>query len=226
MLLLCCGAVCGGGVREGTMLLAQLSASFQSLPPLPTSKLGPSDADSWVCGFVYILGPRWSNELSCEAGSFSHHCNTHRFLQPEVWGLYIPMLGPWVAWFFSLPSWSSQFLHMQMWDCLVGQLLPCWASSLLRLLVSTTPTSLNACFFINSLVVGLPYSSILWQFWLFFVFKFVVVFFLVVWGGKAYLPMPLSWPEVEFSIYGPVGNYWKSCISDITGGFLNGPHLF
>ena len=29
------------------MPLAQLSASFQSLPPLPTSKLGPSGADSW-----------------------------------------------------------------------------------------------------------------------------------------------------------------------------------
>ena len=39
------------------MLLAQLSASFQSLPLLPTSKLGPSGANSPVGGFVYILGP-------------------------------------------------------------------------------------------------------------------------------------------------------------------------
>ena len=34
------------------MPLALLSAGFQSLPPLPTSKLGPSGADSlgrWVC---------------------------------------------------------------------------------------------------------------------------------------------------------------------------------
>ena len=36
----------GGEVREGTMSLAQLSAGFQSLPLLPTSKLGPSGADS------------------------------------------------------------------------------------------------------------------------------------------------------------------------------------
>ena len=50
-------------------------------------------------------------------------------------------------------------------------------------------TSLNECFFFSSLVVGLPYSLIFWQFWLFFVFKFVVVL-LVVWGGKVYLPMP------------------------------------
>ena len=55
--LLCCDAVCGGGVREGTMQLAQLLAGFQSLPPLPTSKVGPSGTDSQVGGFVYILGP-------------------------------------------------------------------------------------------------------------------------------------------------------------------------
>ena len=30
---------------------------FQSLPLLPTSKIGPSDADSQVVGLVYILGP-------------------------------------------------------------------------------------------------------------------------------------------------------------------------
>ena len=54
---LCCGAVCGGGVWKGTMPLAELWASFQSLPLLHTSKLGPSGADSWVGGFVYILGP-------------------------------------------------------------------------------------------------------------------------------------------------------------------------
>ena len=39
------------------MPLAQLSASFQPLFPLPISKLGPSGADSQVGGFVYILGP-------------------------------------------------------------------------------------------------------------------------------------------------------------------------
>ena len=39
------------------MPLARILASFQSLSLLPTSKLGPSGADSWVGGFVYILGP-------------------------------------------------------------------------------------------------------------------------------------------------------------------------
>ena len=33
------------------MPLVPLSASFQSLPPLPTSKLGPPGADSQVGGF-------------------------------------------------------------------------------------------------------------------------------------------------------------------------------
>ena len=43
------------------MPLTQLLASFQSLPPLPTSiptsKLGPSGANSLVGGFLYVLGP-------------------------------------------------------------------------------------------------------------------------------------------------------------------------
>ena len=53
---LLCDAVCGGGVQEGTVVLALLSACFKLLPLLPTIKLGLSGADSWVGGFVYILG--------------------------------------------------------------------------------------------------------------------------------------------------------------------------
>ena len=49
-----------------------------------------------------------------------------------------------------------------------------------QLPISTPPTGLGECFFFNSLVVGLPYSLIFCQFWLFFVFKFVVVLLLVV----------------------------------------------
>ena len=39
------------------MLLAWVSVGFQSLPLLPTRKFDPSGADSWVGGFVYVLGP-------------------------------------------------------------------------------------------------------------------------------------------------------------------------
>ena len=75
------------------------------------------------------------------------------------------------------------------------------AAALLRVLsarlpVSIPPASLDECFLFNSLVVGLPYSSIFCQFWLFFVFKFVVVL-LVVRGGAVCLPTPPSWLEVS-----------------------------
>ena len=77
------------------------------------------------------------------------------------------------------------------------------AAALLRVLstrlpISSPRTSLDECVFFISLVVRLPYSSIFCQFWLFFVFKFVVVFLLVVQGGTVCLPTPPSWPEVSY----------------------------
>ena len=94
--------------------------------------------------------------------------------------LFSPALEPWVVWFLSLPSCLSWFFCMQMWDRLVLQPLPCHESSPPLLPISTPPTGLDECFFFNSLIVGLLFSSIFWQFWLFFVFKFVVVLHLVV----------------------------------------------
>ena len=127
--MLYCDTVCEGGVQDRTVPFAPLSASFQSLPLLPTSKLGPSGADSWVGGLVYNLGPCGSsNKLSCGAGSFSH-CQLN---SPQVYSevrLYFPMLEPWVAQSVSLPSCSSQFICMQMWDRLVRQLQHCRESS-------------------------------------------------------------------------------------------------
>ena len=49
-----CDAVGGGGSEREP---APLSAGFQSLPPLPTSKVGPSGADSPLGGLVHVLGP-------------------------------------------------------------------------------------------------------------------------------------------------------------------------
>ena len=49
-----------------------------------------------------------------------------------------------------------------------------------QLPISNPPNDLHECFFFNSLVVGLPYSSIFWQFWLFFIFKLFVVLLLAV----------------------------------------------
>ena len=69
-----------------------------------------------------------------------------------------------------------------------------------QLSVSSPPTSLDECFFFNSLVVGLPYSLIFCQFWGFFVFKFVLVLLLVVRGSTVCLPTPPSWPKVQISL--------------------------
>ena len=153
------------------MLLAWLSPHFQLLPPVSTNELDPSSGDSrWVglCMFQSPMGP--SNELCCEAGSFSHCCNSHRFLQPEVLRLQVPMLEPWDTWCISLPSCSSQFIHMQIWDHSIHQPLPCVESSSAWLPISASSTSLDECLFCNSLVVGLPYSSVFWKFLLFFHF--------------------------------------------------------
>ena len=61
--------------------------------------------------------------------------------------------------------------------------------SLPWLLISAPPTCLDECFFFNYLVVGLPYSSIFWEFWLvlFLVFKLLVVLLLDVQESKEYL---------------------------------------
>ena len=65
-----------------------------------------------------------SNKVSCEAGSFSCCLNPHKFFQSEVLRLSFPVLEPWVIWSVLLPSCSSWFICMQMWDCLLHQPLP------------------------------------------------------------------------------------------------------
>ena len=157
----------------------------------------------WVglCTFQDPVG--LSNELSCEAGSFCCcHLNPHRYFQLEALRLYFPMLEPWVVWSVSLPRCSSQFIRMWIAQlarsCLshpVLQTPPCHKSSLpsytaLPLLLvwmnvsSLTPWLLDC------------HRLIFCQFWLVFVFKFVVVLLLVVRGGTACLPTPPPWPNV------------------------------
>ena len=79
-----------------------------------------------------------------------------------LWGL---LAAAWPALFHNLPP------H---W---VRQPKPCHKSSAPRLPVSASPTCLDECFFFIYLVVGLPYSSIFCQLWLFFVFKLLLSFF-------------------------------------------------
>ena len=121
---LLCGSVCGEGVREGTMLLAWPSPHFQSLPLLPTSKLGPSGAYSHVCGFMYILGPRWSLYLTLL-------WNLAFLLLPQPAQVFtsrgFEALFPWAGTLDCVAHLSPQlfrFICTQMWDCL-QKLLNC-----------------------------------------------------------------------------------------------------
>ena len=71
---------------------------------------------------LLVLIPEWmgscmfwdpvglSNKLSCEAGSFSHCCNTHRFFQSKALRLYFSKLEPWVVQSVSLLSCSFWFI--------------------------------------------------------------------------------------------------------------------
>ena len=142
------------------MPLAHLSSGFQSLPPLSTSNLGPSSADSQVGGLVYMLRPCCKglpNELSCEAGNFSCCLNPHRFFQSEILRLYFPALEPWIVLSVSLPGLPPgvvppSFLHTNVGPLgplapaastspsLVQQSPPCCKSSLPWLLLSVPPT--------------------------------------------------------------------------------------
>ena len=140
-----------------------------------------------------------SHELSCEGGRFSHCCNPPRFLQSEVFEALFPHTGTWgCAVCFTPQLFLLVYPHTNVGQPSLHAATSTVWSSLLWLPVFAPPSSLNECFFFNSLVVGLPYSSIFWQFWLFFGFKFVVLLFIVL-GGKVYLPTPPSWPEVMYT---------------------------
>ena len=94
-----------------------------------------------------------------------------------LWGL---LAAAWPVPFHSLPP---RWVH---------QPLPCRKSSPPRLSISAPPTSLDECFFFISLVIGLPYSLIFWQFWLFFVFKLLLSFWLCKEAQCVYLHLHLG----------------------------------
>ena len=172
-------------------------------------QIGPSDADSWVDEFVYVLGPCGSLQWTL------------------LWGWeFLPLPQP--PQVFTAKGFEALFPHagtLSCTVCLAPQLflpvfpeanvgLPSLPATALpqvlstKLPVSTLPTSLDEGFFFNSLVVRHPYSLIFWQFWLFFVFKFFVVLLWIVLGLTVYLPTPQSWLEVW--------DVW--CYQEIFGG--------
>ena len=102
-----------GSEREQCHLL-----SCSALPPLSVTSLASHKQivpfqvliPKWVALYMFWDPMGLSNKLSCEAGSFSHHCNIHRFLQSVFLRLYFPALEPWVAWFVSL-FWGILMLN-------------------------------------------------------------------------------------------------------------------
>ena len=137
---LSCGAVCGGGVREVTMLLAWLVAGFQSLLPPPASKLGPSGADSQMVGFVYALGPCGSLQRALVLGwEFLPPPQPPRIFTARSFEDFFSCPGTVGCAVVSLPSCSSYHLL----SCLPSP--PATALPLVRsiwLPISAPPTSL------------------------------------------------------------------------------------
>ena len=98
---------------------------------------------------------------------FFHWLNPHWFLQPEVMETYLPGTGT-LGWGTCWGAGTSLsrgippkfFIHH---TCVWDQPIP-------HLCISTPPTSLDACGFFNSIVVGLPLNSVcdgsVW--WLFY----------------------------------------------------------
>ena len=153
------------------MLLARLSLHFQSLPPLPASKWHPSScwpgADSWVGELVYILGfhgPLKQILLRLEVSSAAP--TPTGFYSLRLWGFIFSTLEPWVVITHPPVVPPDFYLHTNVGPPSLSAATS-HLSSLPQLPLSAPPTGMDECFFLNSSVVGLPYSSIFWQFWVF-----------------------------------------------------------
>ena len=105
-------------------------------------------------------------------------------------------------WGLLVPAWPAPF-HNRPPNC-VRQPPPCRESSPPQLPLSAPPTGLHECFFFISLVVGLPYSSIFCQFWLFFVFKLLPFFWLCKEAHFVYLCLHLGRKPISHFFNGRV----------------------
>ena len=102
------------------------------------------------------------------------------FFQPEVLAFISQCWNPGLRGLSHSPVFSLNLsTHKCGTACSASYHLVC-SGPPPQLPISAPPTGLDECFFFNSLVVRLLYSSVIWQFWLFFVFKFVAVLLLVV----------------------------------------------
>ena len=121
------------------------------------------------------------------------------------------------------PSFLPVFIRRQIEDSPICQPPPGLMFSLPWLPVSAPPTGLDECFFFNSLAVGLPYSSIFCQFWLFSVFLNLLLsfFWLCKEGQCVYLHLHLGQKSQIYRIFLRV--VWASMINkgiDVSMGCL------
>ena len=97
---------------EGAMVPAPLSTGPQSFTLLPTIKLGPSGAGSWVGGLAHALGPCGSLQRPLLWGweSLLLPLQPPRALSIRGLRLYFQELEPWVAQSASLPTVRPVYL--------------------------------------------------------------------------------------------------------------------
>ena len=152
---LCCVVVLpvGEGSEGEQCCFLGSHPTFCHFPCFPQADCALSGADSWVGGFVYILGP--CGPL-VETGSFSSSCNPYGFFitrgfessvsctETLDFSVCLPHRSFLLA--YLLPSVGSP-----MWSTT----LPCPEYTPPWLPVSAPSSSLDECFF-NSLAVGLP----------------------------------------------------------------------
>ena len=234
-----------GSGREGAMVLAPL-CRISVTPSLPTIKVGPSGADSQVGRWSYARSrPLWVSPInstvrlgaSPAAASTPTGVFTQRFeaLFPRtgVLGCVVCFAPPPFLPVYLCMNVSSWGLLAAVWPapfhnpppCWVRQPPPCRESSLPQLPVSAPPTGMDECFFFTSLVVGLPYSSIFFQFWLFFVFKLLLSFFWLCEEAQCiYLRLHLGWKSWKL-IFKKYMEY-SSLEKKNTLGFLTWQHVY
>ena len=153
---LCCGAVCGRGVWEGTMPLAWLLSSFQSLSLLPKGELHSSGADSQVGGFVYVLEPcgslLWTLLWGWKFFLLPQHPQVFSvrgfevlFPSTRTLGCAVCLIPLLFLLVYLHTKVGPPTLPVTMSPAPVLQLSPCHESSSSRLSISTSPTSLGEC---------------------------------------------------------------------------------
>ena len=211
-IVLHCGAICGGGVWEGTMLLALLSAGF-SVTSLTTHKqIGPfwcRSLGGWACVRSRTLWVFPANSPARLGVSAAASDPTDVFSQ-RFWGFISPLWSPGLCCLSRSPVVLPVYLHVNVGlPSLPASASPRLPSAALPwvlftwLPISASPTSLDECFSLTPWLSDFHTVRFSGNSGCFLIFKFFVVLLLVVQRGTVYPPKPPSWPDISFimSIY-------------------------